>query len=99
MADVISHQASECMVCKKCVLHISEVAMDNNDLYLNAVGKQQSHWIPMHKHQWELQHAATLAHDLEDCQDKIDALKRHNWRQLQYLLLLQLWQQPVLTSH
>ena len=36
MADVISHRASECTVCKDYVLHVSEVSMDNDESYLDA---------------------------------------------------------------
>ena len=51
MADVISHQASECTVCKDYVLHISEALMDNDESYLDAVDKWESNWIPIHEHQ------------------------------------------------
>ena len=54
MANVFSHQASECTVCKDYVLHISEASMDNDDSYLDAIDKQESNWIPMHEHQCEL---------------------------------------------
>ena len=37
MANVISHRASECTVCKDYVLHISEASMDNNESYLDVV--------------------------------------------------------------
>jgi hypothetical protein len=77
MADVISHQASECTVCKDYTLHISEVLMDNDNLYLNSIDKWESNWIPMHEHQHELQHSARLDHDLEDSQEEINALRRH----------------------
>ena len=51
MADVISHQASECTVCKDYVLHISEALMDNDKSYLDGVDKQESNWIPIREHQ------------------------------------------------
>ena len=70
MADVISHQASECTVCKDYVLRISEASMDNDNLYLDTVNKWEFNWIPMHEHQHELQHSARLAHDLEESQDR-----------------------------
>ena len=37
MADVISHQAYECTVCKDYVLHVSEALMDNDVSYPGAI--------------------------------------------------------------
>ena len=54
MADVISHCASECMVCKEYVLHIPETLIDNDDLYLDPIDQWVSQWIPMHEHLLEL---------------------------------------------
>ena len=77
MADVISQQASECTVCKDYVLHISEVLMDNNESYLDAVDKRESNWIPIHEHQQVVQQNSRLANNLDDCHDKISALREH----------------------
>ena len=57
MANVISHQASKCTVCKDYVLHISEALMDNDKSYLDAVDRQESNWIPIHKLQQVMQHS------------------------------------------
>jgi hypothetical protein len=76
MADVISHRTSECTACKTYVLHLAEASMDNEASYLDALTKRESHWVPMHELQRELQHLASLAHDLEDCQDEIEMLRR-----------------------
>ena len=77
MADVISHRASECTVFKDYVLHISEASMDNDELYLDAIDKWESNWIPMHEHQCELRHSTStrLAHNLEEFQDEINTLR------------------------
>ena len=77
MANVISHQASKCTVCKDYVLHISEASMNNDKSYLDTVNKWESNWIPVHDHQRELQHSSRLTHNLEECKDKIDALRGH----------------------
>ena len=75
MADVISHRASECTVCKDYVLHISEASMDNDESYLNAIDRRESNWVPIHEHEHVIRQNTRLSHDLDDCQDEISALR------------------------
>ena len=75
MADVISHRASECTVCKDYVLHVSEALMDNDASYLNAIDRRESNWVPTHKHESVLRQNTRLVHNLDNCQDKLDALR------------------------
>ena len=77
MADVISHRASECTVCKDYVLHVSEVSMDNDVSYLDAIDRQESNWVPMPEHECVLRQNTKLTHDLDDCQDEFRALREH----------------------
>ena len=70
MADVISHRASECTVCKDYVLHVSEVSMDNDVSYLDAIDRRESNWVPAHEHERVLWQNTRLVHDLDNCQDK-----------------------------
>ena len=75
MADVISHRASECTVCKDYVLHVSEVSMDNDESYLDAFDRRESNWVPVHEHEHVIQQNMRLSHNLDDCQDKLHALR------------------------
>ena len=77
MADVISHRASECTVCKDYVLHVSEASMDNDASYLDAIDRRESNWVPAHEHKHVLRQNMRLTHDLDNCQDKLDALREH----------------------
>ena len=75
MANVISHWASECIVCKDYVLHISEVPMDNNESYPDTVDRQESNWVPIHEHERAIRQNSRLSHNLDNCQDEISALR------------------------
>ena len=75
MADVILHRASECTVCKDYILHVSEVSMDNDVSYLNTIDRWESNWVPAHEHERVLCQNTRLLHDLDNCQDKLDALR------------------------
>ena len=75
MANVISHQASKCTVCKDYVLHISEASMDNDETYLDAVDRRESNWVPVHEHDCVIQQNTRLSHNLDNCQDEISALR------------------------
>ena len=75
MADVILHWASECTVCKDYVLQISEASMDNDASYLNAIDRWESNWVPAYEHECVLWQNTRLVHDLDNCQDKLDALR------------------------
>ena len=75
MANVISHWASECTVCKDYVLHISEVPMDNNESYPDTVDRQESNWVPIHEHERAIRQNSRLSHNLDNCQDEISALR------------------------
>ena len=75
MANVISHRASKCTVCKDYILHISEVSMDNDKSYLDAVNRWESNWVPIHEHEHVIRQNTRLSHNLDDCQDKISALR------------------------
>ena len=75
MADVISHRASECTVCKDYVLHISEASVDNNESYLDAVDRWESNWVLVHEHEPVIRQNTRLSHNLDNCQDEISALR------------------------
>ena len=75
MADVISYRASECTVCKDYVLHVSEASMDNDASYLDAIDRWESNWVLAHKHERVLRENTRLVHDLDRCQDKLEALR------------------------
>ena len=75
MADVISHQASECTVCKDYVLHISEASMDDDESYLDAFDRWESNWVPIHEHECVMRQNTRLSHDLDDCQDELRTLR------------------------
>ena len=72
---MISHQSSECTVCKDYVLHISEASMDNNESFLDAVDRCESHWVPIHEHEQVLWQNLRLSNNLDDFQDEISALR------------------------
>ena len=75
MANVISHQASKCTVCKDYDLHVGKALMDNDESYLNAIDRRESNWVPIPEHEHVIRQTTRLSHDLDNCQDKLRALR------------------------
>ena len=49
--------------------------MENDASYLNAIDRWESNWVPNHEHEHVLWQNTRLLHDLDNCQDKLDALR------------------------